>query len=197
LDDIISDIPDGVTGATCRGWREPARAVARVSETVKQRRRYGDGAPYRKAKLRGVAAKMSEYLNEMIGYQVQGTAEWRRQKAEQFPQDTRNLRAAEELERLGDEINALTGSEIERQISDAHNSIADFPDNNASSDAWVNISEAVSYELRAIGFHAGYSTGQELLEWYRDLLSEKLHDLIEDAVPAPDLPTVKACQAHV
>ena len=27
---------------------------------------------------------MSEYLNEMIGHQVRGTAEWRRQKAEQF-----------------------------------------------------------------------------------------------------------------
>ena len=61
-------------------------------------------------------------------------------------------------------------------------------------------SETVSEELRSIGFHSSY-TATELLEWYRDLLSEKLHELIEKAVPAPDLneqvandPAVKAAK---
>jgi hypothetical protein len=45
---------------------------------------------------------MSEWLNEMIGYNVQNTADWRRRKADEFPNDTRNPVAAEELERLGE-----------------------------------------------------------------------------------------------
>ncbi len=144
------------------------------------------------------------YLDQQIGYQVQNTAYWRRQKAEQFPQDTRNLVAAEQLDRLGaeiEEIGALTGySEIERQISDAEDSIHGLPD-DASTSTWGKIAEAVSDELRAVGFWTSYSTGQELLEWYRDLLLEKLHDEIEEAIPAPDLdeqieddPTVKAAK---
>jgi hypothetical protein len=52
---------------------------------------------------------MSEYLNQMIGFQVEGTAEWRRQKARQFPDDTRNLKAAEELECLAAEIDEWFG----------------------------------------------------------------------------------------
>jgi hypothetical protein len=31
---------------------------------------------------------MSDDLNVLIGYQVQSTAEWRRRKAEEFPQIT-------------------------------------------------------------------------------------------------------------
>ena len=142
---------------------------------------------------------MSEYLNEMIGYQVLGTAEWRRRKAELFPDDARNIRAAEELERLAAEIEALEGSQIEKQISDAHNSINNACNDNG--DIWVSITEDVSSELRSIGFHGSFSTGQEVLEYYHDLLNEKLHDFIEEAVPAPDLdeqvandPAVKAAK---
>jgi hypothetical protein len=40
-------------------------------------------------------------LMEIVGYQVESSAEWRREKAGQFPRDShRNLRAAEELEQL-------------------------------------------------------------------------------------------------
>ena len=46
------------------------------------------------------------------------TAEWRRRKAEEFPEDTRNLKAAEELERLAAEIETLEHSEIHQQICD-------------------------------------------------------------------------------
>ena len=44
---------------------------------------------------------------EDIGYRAESTANWRRSKAAQFPQDTRNLQAAEELERLARQIEAL------------------------------------------------------------------------------------------
>jgi hypothetical protein len=137
---------------------------------------------------------MSEYLNEMIGYNVSGTAEWRRQKADQFPNDTRNAEAAEELERLAREIDALEGSEIERQINDAHDSINKVDD----GDAWMKISEAVSDQLRSVGFHSSYETAAELLEWYRDTLNEQLRESKEkadgemeelelEAVPVPEL----------
>ena len=39
-------------------------------------------------------------INEIIGGNIEGTAEWRRRKAEEFPDDRRNLQAAEELDKL-------------------------------------------------------------------------------------------------
>jgi hypothetical protein len=109
---------------------------------------------------------MSEYLMELIGYQVQGTADWRREKARQFPDDPRNLTAAEELDRLAEQIEQVTSSEpIQQQIADLNDSLD-----------WENmieeVNEAVSAELRAIGFHSGYTTSAKFLEWYRDLLQE-------------------------
>jgi hypothetical protein len=138
---------------------------------------------------------MSEHLDELIG--VQRTAEWRRQKAEQFPDDARNIRAAEELERLAREINGLSGSEIERQIDEVHDSLI----RGGWEDVWQELNEDVSAELRSIGFHHSYNTATKFLEWYRDLLSEKLQQKIEEAVPAPSLhdqiendPDVKAAK---
>jgi hypothetical protein len=140
---------------------------------------------------------MSKFLNETIGNQVEWTAEWRRQKAAQFPNDRRNLQAAEELERLSREIDRLKDSDIEREISEATDSITNIDD----GDAWLSISESVSEGLRSVGFHDSYSTATEFLEWYRDLLTEKLLDLTEKAVPAPNLedqvendPAVKAAK---
>lgn len=140
---------------------------------------------------------MSEYLNVMIGYQVGSTAEWRRRKAEEFPDDFRNMEAAEELERLEAEIDQIGESEtIHLQIAKLHDSINAIDD----GDGWLHIDEAVSEELRSIGFHSGYETGLELLEWYRDLLQEQLDDL-DEATPVPNLdeqiendPAVKAAK---
>src|SRR5262249_48334409 len=105
-------------------------------------------------------------LNLRIGYQVQSTAEWRREKASQFSEDAeRNLKAAEELKRLAVEIEALEGSDIHRQISDVHDSIfrlCDEDDNVTSIDSVVwDLNEAVSAELRSIGFHGGHETGTQ------------------------------------
>jgi hypothetical protein len=145
-------------------------------------------------------------LNERIGFQVQGTARWRREKAEQFPDDRRNLEAAEELDRLATQIEALEGSELHLQIAEASERISRLDDAGSddlnSGNVWFYVGEAVSEELRSIGFHTSYSTGGEFLEWYRDLLLEKLHDEIEKAVPTPSLdeqvandPDVKAAKA--
>lgn len=131
---------------------------------------------------------MSEYLNEQIGYNVQNTAEWRRCKAEQFPDDARNLDAAEELERIANEIAALDdASPIYRQIGEAHELLdKSIEANGGDWDRWTEVSEAISEELRSIGFHNSH-TGASLLEWYRDLLREKAQECLDEAVPAPDL----------
>jgi hypothetical protein len=54
---------------------------------------------------------------------------------------------------------------IQQQIADLNDSLD-----------WENmieeVNEAVSAELRAIGFHNDYTTAAEFLEWYRDLLQE-------------------------
>jgi hypothetical protein len=57
---------------------------------------------HRKAKPKGAAAMTAVHLNieEAIGLQVQEIAEWRWRKAEEFPDDQRNIEAAKELERL-------------------------------------------------------------------------------------------------
>jgi hypothetical protein len=132
------------------------------------------------------AAAMSEYLNEQIGYDVQGTAEWRRRKAEQFPDDARNLQAAEELERIADEIAALDeGLPIHKQIEEA----CEFFNKAIEAsgrDCWDEIVSAISEELRSVGFHSSHS-GISLLEWYRDLLRDEAQECLDRAVPVPDL----------
>jgi hypothetical protein len=145
---------------------------------------------------------MSEYLNQMIGYQVGSTAEWRRRKAEQFPDDRRNVVAAEELEELEAQIDRIGESEpIHQQIAKLHESLNTADSSYGSDDAWIHIGEAVSEELRSIGFHSGYATGLELLKWFRDLLQEKLDEILDEAVPVPNLdeqiendPAVKAAK---
>jgi hypothetical protein len=89
---------------------------------------------------------MSVDLNMVIGYEVQNTAEWRREKAKQFPDDTRNLRAAEELERLAAQIEQLEGSAIHervRALYDRYRAAA-----NGSVDIYEDVSAELSQRLR-------------------------------------------------
>ena len=138
---------------------------------------------------------MSEYLNEMIGYQVESTAEWRRRKAEQFPDDSRNMVAAEELKKLAAQIDQIGELEpIHHQITELHERLVAADD---SGDPARNIGESVSEELRSIGFHGGYATGLELLEWYRDLLQETLDEVLDDAVPTPANPERQQLQQKI
>jgi hypothetical protein len=154
-----------------------------------------------KLNSKGAAAML---LNELIGYNVWETAEWRRRKAVEFPADGRNLQAAEMLDVLAGQVDALEGSEIHKQIDEVAAGIND----REAWDVWADISDTVSAELRTIGFHGAYDSALQFLEWYRDLLQEKLKGHIESeleavdaAVPAVDLdeqvasdPAVKAAK---
>ena len=135
-------------------------------------------------------------ISELLGDQVEGTADWRREKAKEFPNDAdRNLKAAKELDQLAVEIEALDGSEIHNQISELLDTLSD----DAFSH-WTDVSEAVSAELRSVWFHTS-CTGQEFLEWYRDQLIECHEKALDDSVEAPNLaeqveqvPEVKAAR---
>jgi hypothetical protein len=111
---------------------------------------------------------------------VESTAEWRWQKAEEFPEDDRNKSAAKELETIAGEIRGLNGSPIIKQIDEAIETL-----NNLSA-SWEGTVMAVSEELRGIGFHSSHS-GLSLLEWYRDLLFDEIQECLDEKVPIPDL----------
>ena len=139
---------------------------------------------------------MSDDLNMLIGYQVQSTAAWRRDKAVQFPDDGRNLKAAEELERLAAQIERLEGSELHTLVRDTYDRFLAADDDGGG---WSGIDEDVSAQLRSIGFHIDYATGEQLLEWFCGRLEEARQSVVErklsavdDAVPASDLSELAA-----
>jgi hypothetical protein len=145
-------------------------------------RRCADAGFIAKLNSKGAAA-MSSYIKENI----EGTAEWRRRKAEEFPDDARNLKAAEELDRLAEEVGKLEGSELYRRI-DAMIELAG--DTNVDL---VTLCERESEELRHIGFHSFYESGAEFLQWYHDevarLLQRHKEDMNDDddSVSSPGL----------
>jgi hypothetical protein len=136
-------------------------------------------------------------INEIIGFQVESTAEWRRRKAEEFPDDQRNTAAAEELDRLAQEVGQLEGSDVHQRICKLIDMAEPY------SGIWERLNEDASAALRSVGFHGGF-TGTEFLEWYRDELEALLRDHINEddsEVAAPDLdeqvdndPEVKAAK---
>jgi hypothetical protein len=123
----------------------------------------------------------------LIGYQVESTAEWRREKAEEFPDDGRNLEAAEELDKLVEEIAKLEGSNVHRRID----ALIDQTNEKKRDDIWERLHEDVSAKLRSIGFHGRPESGLSFLEWYHDRIAGALEpeeaEAEGDGVPAPNL----------
>jgi hypothetical protein len=96
---------------------------------------------------------------------MEHTAEWRREKAEEFSNDSRNIEAAEELERLAKEVSKLDGSEISQRIDQLE---------AMSDDANYSMVEWLSEELRAVGFRTCYKDGAEFLKTYCERLEEEI-----------------------
>jgi hypothetical protein len=122
----------------------------------------------------------------LIGDQVESTAEWRREKAEEFPDDGRNLEAAEELDKLVEEIAKLEGSNVHRCID----ALVDQANEEKRDHIWDRLHEDVSAKLRSIGFHGGHQSGLSFLAWYHDQIAAALDPETaeaEDDVPAADL----------
>lgn len=77
-------------------------------------------------------------LDELVTFNIEQTADWRRSKAAEFPNDQRNTEAAIILERLASEISAIHGSDLHRRLS------------QLAEDG--NFSETLSTLLRLVGF---------------------------------------------
>lgn len=92
-------------------------------------------------------------IDELIVFNVENTAYWRRQTAERFPEDHRNVEAAEILERLAPELRAIEGTAL-------HGRIAQF----AEKDEDGNFSSILSEMLRAIGFQSFPLSGNDFLD---------------------------------
>ncbi|MGF6427343.1 hypothetical protein [Bradyrhizobium elkanii] len=57
---------------------------------------------------------------EILSYSLFSSADWRREKAKQFPRDAeRNLAAAELLDKLSSEATDLIGSDLDRELTTA------------------------------------------------------------------------------
>jgi hypothetical protein len=84
---------------------------------------------------------------------VEATAAWRWEKAEQFPDDRRNRNAAELLDRLTPEITALNGSALHLRL-----------ETFMGGEITYEISGEISGTLKQIGFLYFPQSGQQLLE---------------------------------
>jgi len=113
-------------------------------------------------------------VEEVIGLQVQETAEWRWRKAEEFPDDPRHLKAAKELERLAAEIEQLNGSALHNRILELIGIVSE----QGADDEAIDSIESTETELHRVGFDGGFRTGAELLEWYRNELEHRLRESI-------------------
>lgn len=100
---------------------------------------------------------MVDYLvsaQEILSHHFTTTAEWRRDKAKQFPDDVRNLQAAEILETLA--ATSPTDNDLSRR---AHETFE-------SDD--VNIHELLSDCLREVGFHSHPKDADDFLRILMD-----------------------------
>jgi hypothetical protein len=132
--------------------------------------------------------------------QIEGTAEWRRMKAEEFPDDHRNLEAASELDRLAREINDQVGSDMYRRFEALDTIVED----NRLYDSSLRMTEWLSDELRAIGFRSSYEDGEEFLKSYYSEFEEEVRQAInedDNTIESPRLdeqiendPAVKAAK---
>ena len=90
---------------------------------------------------------------DVIGWlteNLKNTAEWRREKALEFPDDRRNIEAAEACERLS-LLTDLSGDAANRYSASVESEDYSF-------------SERQSEVLRGIGFHTDYETLDELAD---------------------------------
>jgi hypothetical protein len=80
------------------------------------------------------------------------TANWRYDKAVEYPQDARNFAAAERLSAFADELASLEGSAVHKRMAAAARAVG--------ADVF---SETVLEHLRAVGFGSWPETAAELL----------------------------------
>ncbi len=111
-----------------------------------------------------------EHFRDLLRYSFEGNADWRRRKAEEYPDDRRNLEAAEIFDRL-----LATVDKVPDNLIDAYAAVF-----NRDGDAPYKASEVEQEHLRSVGFH---SAPEDAAEFLREYL---------DAVEGEESPTLRA-----
>jgi hypothetical protein len=94
-------------------------------------------------------------VDALVMFDVESFADWRHLRAEQFPDDSRNMRAALLLDRLAADLKAPDEVEAHRRLNDAV---------QRSGLHGVEIVRIISEELRRVGFQSSPDSGIDLLE---------------------------------
>jgi hypothetical protein len=84
------------------------------------------------------------------------TGEWRTRVAEQYPEDTRNLEAAELLGHLADQARDIENSPLHHRLEQLYFSL--------SEGMQFRFGELVSEELRGIGFYSSPDDAADFIE---------------------------------
>lgn len=107
-----------------------------------------------------MGCKRWRYLNvrtmeELVAQDLENSADWRRQKAAEFPDDGRNIEAAALLERLANEVRALEGSAL-------HYSLVRLVDD--ATDSGINdLVSTLSIMTKDVGFRSFPVSGEEFI----------------------------------
>src|SRR3954465_199738 len=137
---------------------------------------------------RSRAELIDESMIGLLALNLECTSEWRRKKAEQYPDDNRNLAAAEKLSELASQVRQLKGSPLHLEFDNFHRQLLDDADNDLLS----SYCERENHYISRIGFDNFPDSGEECI---RDLmhLAEEARQERDDAVQAAEpLPEYEA-----
>src|SRR3954452_1179097 len=127
------------------------------------------------------AELIDESMIGLLALNLECTSDWRRKKAEQYPDDNRNLAAAEELSELASQVRRLKGSPLHLEFDNFHRQLLDEADNDLLS----SYCERENHYISRIGFDNFPDSGEECI---RDLidLGEEVRQERDEAVQAAE-----------
>jgi hypothetical protein len=93
-------------------------------------------------------------LETLLTMDVLSSAEWRREVAARHPDDARNMEAADMLDRIGAELEALEGTPLHQKLAGLY---------ERSGDDCVGLVEVQSEMIKSVGFHSWPTSAIEFL----------------------------------
>src|SRR3954470_12061564 len=127
------------------------------------------------------AELIDESMIGLLALNLECTSDWRRKKAELYPDDNRNLSAAEKLSELASQVRQLKGSPLHLEFNNFHRQLLDEADNDLLS----SYCERENHYIALIGF-IKFPGGVK--ECIRDLicLAEEVRQERDEAVQAAE-----------
>jgi hypothetical protein len=127
------------------------------------------------------AELIDESMIGLLALNLECTSEWRRKKAEQYPDDNRNLAAAEKLSELASQVRQLKGSPLHLEFDNFQRQLLDEADNDLLS----SYCERENHYISRIGFDSFPDNGEECI---RDLmhLAEEARQERDEAMQAAE-----------